>query len=92
MPFYIYKAATREGNVVRNKVEELNKYILLKKLKKAGLMPIKITALNRKVGNAFKKQKRNVEGSNSVLKTVREQENAKSLNTSRASEMWKKTK
>ena len=92
MPFYIYKAATREGEVVRNKVEELNMYILLKKLKKAGLMPIKITALNRKVGKSFKKQKRNIEGSNSVLKTVREQEIAKGVNTSRSKEIWQKTK
>lgn len=92
MPFYIYRAATKEGEVVRNKVEELNRYILLKKLKRAGLMPIKITALNRKVGKAFKKQKRNVEGSNSVLKTVREQEIAKSVNTSRSKELWEKTK
>lgn len=92
MPLYIYKAATKEGEVVRNKVEELNMYILLKKIKKAGLMPIKITALNRKVGNSFKKQKRNIEGSNSVLKTVREQEIAKSVNTSRGKEFWQKTK
>ena len=92
MPFYIYKAATKDGEVVRNKVEELNMYVLLNKLKRAGLMPIKITALNKKVVKVGKKQKRNIEGSNSVLKTVREQEIAKSVNTSRGEEFWKRTK
>ena len=45
MPLYIYKAANREGQVVHNRVEELNKYVLLKKIKNAGLMPIKITQI-----------------------------------------------
>ena len=34
MPIYIYKAATKNGQVVRNRVEEVNRFILLRTLKK----------------------------------------------------------
>ena len=40
MPLYIYKAVTANGQVVRNRVEELNRFVLLKKLKNNGMMPI----------------------------------------------------
>lgn len=33
MPIYIYKAATKNGQVVRNRVEEVNRFILLRRLK-----------------------------------------------------------
>ncbi|MBO4815582.1 MAG: type II secretion system F family protein [Clostridia bacterium] len=94
MPLYIYKAATREGQVVRNRVEELNRFVLLKKLKTAGLMPIKVTQIQRsnKASKIIKKQKRNVEGSNSVLKAVREEEIAKRVTTSRTKEFTAKAK
>lgn len=81
MPLYIYRAVTHEGQIVRNRVEEMNKFILLKKLKNNGLMPISVTQIqmNRKANKARKKQKKNVESSNSVLKTVREQEIARNM-------------
>lgn len=94
MPLYIYKAANREGEVVHNRVEELNKYVLLKKLKNANLMPIKITQIEfSKRGKKYsKKEKRNVEGSDSVLKTVREEEIAKRINSSRGKDFADKAK
>ena len=94
MPLYIYKAATREGQVVRNRVEELNRFVLLKKLKNAGLMPIKVTQIQKsnRANKVAKKQKRNVEGSNSVLKTVREEEIAKRVTSSRTREFAAKAK
>ena len=94
MPLYIYKAATRDGQVVRNRVEELNKFILLTKIKKAGLMPIKVTQIQvgRKSKNNAKKQKRNIEGSNSVLKTVREEEIAKRVTGSKTKGFAEKAK
>jgi type II secretory pathway component PulF len=81
MPLYIYKAVTSKGQVVRNRVEELNRFILLKKLKNNGLMPIKVTQIqtNRKANSLVKKQKKNVESSDSILKTVREQEIEKNM-------------
>lgn len=81
MPLYRYKAVTSKGQVVINRVEELNRFVLLRKLKNNGLMPIKVTQIqtNRKANNIVKKQKKNVESSDSVLKTVREQEIARSM-------------
>ena len=81
MPLYIYKAVTKNGQVVRNRVEELNKFILLRKLKSNGLMPIKVTQIqmNRKASKVVKNQKKNVERSDSVLKTVRQQEIARDM-------------
>ena len=85
MPLFIYKAANSQGQIVRNRVEELNRFVLLKKLKNNGLMPIKVTQIHkRNTKNAImKKQKKNVEGSNSVLKTVRAEEIAKKNSTSK---------
>ena len=70
MPIYIYKAVTRNGQVVRNRVEESNKYILLRRLKKNDLTPIAVTQINAKIKNS-KKQKRNIETNSSVLKSIR---------------------
>ena len=33
MPLYIYKAVSEKGLIVSNRVEELNRFVLLKKLK-----------------------------------------------------------
>ena len=81
MPLYIYKAATKDKQIVTNRVEELNKFVLLKKLKNNGLMPIAVTQIkmSAKASKNVKKQKKNVESSDSVLKSVREQEIAKSI-------------
>ena len=76
MPLYIYKAVDKNGLVVRNRIEEINKFILLKKLKKNGYMPIKVTQIrmNRRANNITKKQKKNIESNESVLKVIREHE------------------
>ena len=81
MPLYIYKAVSKDGHVVTNRVEELNKYVLLKKIKTNGLMPIAVTQIkmSTRASKNAKKQKKNVESSDSILKTVREQEIAKSV-------------
>lgn len=83
MPLYIYKAVSNKGQVVSNRVEELNKFVLLKKLKNNGLMPISVTQIrmSAKANKAVKKQRKNIETSDSALKTVREQEIAKSVSS-----------
>lgn len=93
MPLYIYRAVTSKGQVVVNRVEEMNKFVLLRKLKSNGLMPIKVTQIQmrKKASKILKKQKRNVESSDSVLKAVREQEIARSV-ASRKNATWEKTK
>ena len=94
MPLYIYKAATRDGLVVHNRVEELNRFILLKKLKEAELMPIKVNEVHvsKRSSKNTKKQKRNIEGSNSVLKTVRQEEIAKRVTVSKGQLFKQKAK
>ena len=84
MPLYNYKAANSEGQIVYNrKAEAISRYALMKKLKENGLLPITVTQIkiSTKANKIMKKQKRNIESSNSVLKTVREQEIARNINS-----------
>lgn len=81
MPIYIYKAVTKNGQFVRNRVEELNKYVLLKKLKNNDLLPIEVIPIRTRKNKNVKKQKRNIETSNSVLKSVRDREIQRNVNS-----------
>ena len=45
MPTYMYKAATKSGLVVRNKVEASSKQSLIKALKGNNLLPIDVEQL-----------------------------------------------
>ena len=55
MPEYNYKAITSKGQVVKNRVEDVNRNTLIKKLKNNDLLPISIT----QVGYNSKKPKAN---------------------------------
>ena len=55
MPEYVYRAVTSKGQIVRNKVEVVNKNTLIKKLKNNDLLPISIV----QVGYQGKKTKVN---------------------------------
>ena len=79
MPIFKYKAVTRTGQIVENKVESINKYALLKKLKRNRLLPIDVTQINSRAANTRKKEKRNIESNNSVLKSIRQEEIERSL-------------
>lgn len=93
MPLYIYKAVTEKGQIVRNRVEEINRFVLLRKLKNNKLMPIKVTQIqvNKRVSLGMKKHKKNIESSDSVLKSVREREIEKNL-TSKSKRFSQKAK
>ena len=80
MPLYKYRAATRTGDVVEYRTDAPNKYILLKKLKNNGLYPISVITMNVKVDKKGKKQRRNIETSNSVLKQVRAEQIERNMN------------
>ena len=60
MPLYNYKAVDKTGVVVSNRVEEINKLFLLRKLKKNGFMPIEIKQirLSKKASKIRKRQKK----------------------------------
>ncbi len=76
MPFYRYKAMNDKGLIVNNRVEELNKYVLLKKLKSNKLLPIQVTQIkvNKKASRKMKTHRKNIESNDSVLKSFREKE------------------
>lgn len=67
MPEYIYRAVTSKGQIVRNKVEEVNRNSLIKRLKNNDLMPISITQVSY---NSKKKKanKRNMMDINDIMK------------------------
>ena len=70
MPTYMYKAMTRTGVVVRNKVEAASKQNLIKSLKSNNLLPISIEQMAYRSKNAPKKQKRNVTDIQEIMKNV----------------------
>lgn len=55
MPEYIYRAVTSKGQIVRNRVEDVNRNTLIKKLKNNDLLPISVV----QVGYKSKKTKVN---------------------------------
>lgn len=69
MSTFNYRAATEDGRIVKNRVEEGNRITLIKKLKSNGLYPISITqtATKRK---ATVKKRRNVSNIQEVLENV----------------------
>ena len=56
MPTYVYRAMTKTGLVVRNKIESPSRQSLLKTLKGNGLLPIDVQQI-RYVGKQQKKSK-----------------------------------
>ena len=68
MPTFIYKAVTKTGQVVKNKIEESNKQSALRLLKRNDLMPISVTQIKYKSKN--KKGKKNVDNIEEILKDV----------------------
>ncbi len=79
MPIYKYRAATKSGDIVEYRTDAPNKFVLLNKLKTNNLYPISVTSINAKTDKKAKKQKRNIETSNSVLKQVRTEQIKKSM-------------
>ena len=84
MPEYIYRAVTAKGQIVRNRVEDINKNTLIKKLKNNDLLPISIM----QVGYSSKKTKtnrRNMMDIDDIMK------NADSANVLRGRELSKRS-
>lgn len=70
MPTYMYKAMTRTGVVVKNKVESVSKQHLVKTLKNNNLLPISIEQLAYKSKNAPKRQRKNVTDIQEIMKNI----------------------
>lgn len=69
MPTYVYKAATKSGLVVRNKVEAESRQNLIRSLKNSNLIPIDIEQVSYRK-KQVKKQKRNVTDIQEIMKNV----------------------
>ena len=69
MPEYVYKAVTKKGQIVKNKVEESSRQALIKKLKGNELMPIQIVQVGY-IGKKQKKVKKNVTNIEDIMKTA----------------------
>ena len=81
MPLFKYKAVTKSGQIVENKVDAVSQYVLMKKLKRNDLLPIEVVQIKTKAAKTQKKQKRNIETNDSVLKTIRSEEIQRNLST-----------
>ena len=68
MPEFIYRAVTSKGQIVRNRVEDVNKNTLIKKLKNNNLLPISITQVGYKSKKKPKVNKRNMMNIEDIMK------------------------
>ena len=67
MPEYIYRAVTSKGQVVRNRVEAVNKNNLVRKLKNNDLLPISIVQVGYK-SRKSKANRRNIMDIDDIMK------------------------
>ncbi len=70
MPIYMYRAMTKTGVIVRNRVESSSRLNLIKSLKSSDLLPIAIEQLSYRSNKKQKKQKKNVTDIQEVMKNV----------------------
>ena len=91
MPVFVYKAITENGTIVRNKVEDINRKSLIKKLKRNSLTPINIVQVNRSIiGKSNKKQKRNVTDITDILDGTEIESYIDRSNREEKQSFWKK--
>ena len=69
MPTYVYKAMTKSGLVVKNKIESPSRQNLLKTLKSNELLPIDVQQI-RYVGRQQKKAKKNITNIEEIMKSI----------------------
>ena len=69
MPEYVYRAVTKKGQIVKNKVEESSKNNLVKRLKNSDLLPIEVIEVHN-IGKKAKVNKRNVVDIDDIMKTA----------------------
>ena len=70
MPTYSYKAVTKQGVIVRNKVESASRQGLIKMLKNNNLIPIDIEQISYMSKRTPKKQKKNITDIQEIMKNV----------------------
>lgn len=84
MPTYMYKAMTKQGQIVKNRITDVNKINCIKRLKRNDLMPISIVQTLR-VAKKTKKKPRNFRRVNNELKKIGTQRLKRKNTTSKKS-------
>ena len=84
MPVFMYKAITKNGVIVKNRVDDISKYALIQKLKRNDLTPIDIIQAKQTVKKQKTKRK-NIKADDSVIR------NLELLSSSKASTVTKFT-
>ena len=69
MPEYKYKAITDKGQVITNRVDEVNKQSLIKKLKTNNLLPIEVTQVSYKRKNQ-RSNKKNIVDIDDIMRSA----------------------
>lgn len=70
MPVFMYKAVTKNGVVVKNKVDDVGKFSLVQKLKKNDLTPIDIIQIKQRTVKKKKIKRRNIQPDENVLRNI----------------------
>lgn len=70
MPEYVYRAITKEGVIVRNRVESSSKQNLIKRLKSGDLLPIDIVQVGYAKRKSGKLTRKNVTDIDQIMKTA----------------------
>ena len=68
MPEYVYKAVTAKGQIVRNRVEDVNRQTLIKKLKNNNLLPISVMQVGYQSKKKTKTNRRNMLDIDDIMK------------------------
>lgn len=69
MPVFVYKAITKNGVVVKNRVDDINKYALIQKLKRNDLTPVYIIQAKQTVKKKKTKRK-NIKADETVIRNL----------------------
>lgn len=83
MPEYVYRGVTKNGLIIKNKVEESSRQALIKKLKMNEITPIQIVQVGY-IGKKQKKIKKNVTNIEDIMKTANSTNIFKNNETSNA--------
>ena len=70
MPVYIYKAITKTGVVVRNRVEAASRQALIRGLKNSNILPISIEQTAYHSKKQVNKQRKNITNIEEIMKDI----------------------
>lgn len=90
MPTYVYKAMTRQGQIVRNRIVDSSKENCVKRLKNNDLIPISVAQTYRNTESHVKKKPRNLKQRDSELKRLGTQRVKETGGTTMKKPLWAK--